>query len=287
MRKVLLYFSFLMAHFPAHSIELPVFIGDPCIKDLTAQGSPREILYAKVLADEPGRLNSSSIVEFLYEHPQLSDLGIREAYDGSAGVTEGYTLREHTRMVLTVFREQAKFYRFAPEDYRGVNVGKLLQFVIAIHDLGKGLSLQAYEDQLGRAAETKAEFKAASARQSEYTMPLVRKLLQIFEFPEAESALAITLIDGDIMGAVVTGKIKAEEGHRQITEAAEKLGVTPAALFNLKLLYFVSDAASYPGLRYGRGLSARALPPVFVEQAGGQLLPRAQAFQDLLEMFRR
>lgn len=238
--------------------------------------SPRTQLFAHIL---PQGLESTALpVEFIAGHPLLKDLGIARFFDGTSGVSEGYSLREHTQMFLATIREQKKYFDLDDHHWR------LFIFMAVVHDIGKPMGVEDFTQRMGRAPQTKDEFKAASRKQTEFTLPLVDKIMDVFSFTADEKKFVVALLEDDVLGAVVTGRTRPHEAYMNLQKKAERVGMTIEEFFKYKSLMFIADAGSYPGLRYGLGLAERPKPPVFFEDEHGQLMPVAPSYYQLTAM---
>ena len=238
--------------------------------------NPRGQLFDQILAR--GLTSTALAIEFLAGHPLLRSLRVAELFDGSSGVSEGYTLREHTQMVLAVLREQAKFYSIR-EDY-----WRLFLFTIVVHDVGKPLGIADFTQREGRPPRTKDEFKAASRKQVQFTLPIVNQIMDVFSFTSEEKEFVVALLEDDALGGVVTGRLRANEAHMGFVKKAARTGLSVKEFFAFKKLMYMVDAGSYPGLRYGIGLASQPRSPVFVEDENGQLLPVSPFYYQLTAM---
>jgi hypothetical protein len=72
-----------------------------------------------------------------------------------------------------------------------------------------------------------------------------------------------------------------DEGYQKISDKAKESGLTLKDYFDLKVLFFIVDAASYPNLRFG--LNGR--PKVFEEDSKGKLTPTSPNLIVLFEKF--
>ncbi len=238
----------------------------------------KEILFSQILGVQP--LNTQRGIEFLTNDSALESFELKRLFNLSAGVIEELTVGEHTRAVLEIFRHQIQFYTKVFSSHMPVSEPrKLLEFALIVHDLGKGLALEEFTQRTGYPASCPEDFKQASQRQLDFTLPVVENLMQSFEFNDAEKKFVLSLIQGDALGALVQGRVTLEVAEMALKDQANQAGLDLATFFGLKTIYYVSDAASYPNLRLGKCLSNKQ--PVFEELPSTQLLPYSEDFSAL------
>jgi hypothetical protein len=176
------------------------------------------------------KYNGEEVIEFLSHETQLKDL-----FAASAGVWEGYSIKQHTLMVFEVFAEQfsayQQFYQFKTN--QDVRLSQTLKFAIALHDIGKPYAIQAGNKN----------------RQHEFTVPILEKALSHFGFSENETRLAKALVGNDIMGDLVKGIINAKQAKSRLAAVADEAGMPLGEFVPLQFLFYTIDAASYPTLR--------------------------------------
>jgi hypothetical protein len=238
--------------------------------------NPRAQLFEHILGQRP--LHRGLAVEFLAGHPALQNLRIDRLFSGSAGVKEGYSLRAHVEMVLTVFREQEGFYELS-EEHR-----KLLEFAILFHDIGKPAAMEDFVLEHGREPLDSNEFKGISRRQLEFTLPILRQVMEVFAMTPSEQHFVEAIIGDDLMGSVVRDRVSPKEAYGLLTHSTAALGLPLKIFFDLRMLFYVSDAASYPGLRFGIERAQPPKRPVFFEEANGRLRPVSPCFRELADL---
>ncbi len=156
---------------------------------------------------------------------------LRPRFDASAGVHEGYTIREHTHRVYGAFSRQAAQYPFdAMSVPEGADVPRLLKTAIALHDLGKPDAIAAGGKHL----------------QHEFTVKILTEKLRALGFSDAETNLAEALVGNDVIGDLVKQLITEKQAYEQIAALAKKAGMPPDDFYLLQKLFYVSDASSYP-----------------------------------------
>ena len=144
-------------------------------------------------------------------------------YSSDVGVWEGYSLREHTLMVL---RQYDKYFSSA-ELPTGLDKN-FMRVLLALHDIGKP---QAVKE--GRKRD-----------QHKFTLPVLQAELFRLGFSEREINIASALIEGDPIGDFVKGGDLGET-RDEIRKVAEKCSLPPDQAYNLLKVYYMSDASSY------------------------------------------
>lgn len=98
---------------------------------------------------ESTHLNSTSFLELLSRNPHL-----KECYAKEAGVAEGYTVAEHTKLVLD---KALEFRECLVENVSSiVSWGEFLLF-LALHDSGKGIAHEKQSIVFGSSISFKEE----------------------------------------------------------------------------------------------------------------------------------
>ena len=175
-------------------------------------------------------VNGKEIIEQLSQ-----DKAIKNLFEKSAGLFEGYTVQEHTLMVFAVFKEQFnnynKHFKFnVPSDIR---LFETLKMAIALHDIGKSL----------------ADERGDKERQHEYTIPILKFQLKKFNFSTNEINFVQSLVGHDIIGGLMQQKISLEEAKSRLQTAANNAKMSLHDFLPLQLLFYTIDAASYPAVR--------------------------------------
>ncbi len=195
-----------------------------------------------------------------------SDVDLRRLYESSAGVSERYSIREHTIRVFNTFLEFQNFYpelnNFRTSD--GSNAMDFLAKVIATHDIGK----------------SRAAANSGIAHQHEYTRPLARKILQQLGMSDKDLDLAEAIIKHDDFGRVfnkrLTNKMSPAELVESMRSKVAELGISLKYFFSLNLAFFLADAGSYPVVR----------EKSFFINSAGWLVPKDQTFEEVLRLIR-
>lgn len=175
------------------------------------------------------KVHGSQIIQILSEDSIFHDY-----FQADAGVFEGYTIIQHTLMVLDLFEDQyGSFLRaFKIRVPKEIRLLPLLKFTLALHDIGKPLAIE----------------KGSKRRQHEFTLPLLAQQLEKFNFSKAESKLSLALVGHDILGKVAKDELSVEEGLTQLERFSQEAEVAFETFCALQTLCYVVDAAAYPSL---------------------------------------
>lgn len=189
----------------------------------------------------------------------LDDVGkdaqVAAMLDKDAGVGEGYSIRQHTEMVLDVYRQQADADGLARLHIaKKLDLARFMEDALALHDIGKPDAI---------AAGSKRE-------QHRFTGPILERVMRDRGWNDQAVALARALVLHDTVGGLVRGFVSTDEAERQLRKRADEAGVSPAELWALQKAYFTADAASYPYVR------ERAF-----DERGGKLFPVSPQLHDL------
>jgi hypothetical protein len=94
-----------------------------------------------------------------------TDKNLEKLFSASAGVWEGYSIREHTLMVMKMFEN---FWACCIPDEQK----KLWRMFLALHDIGKPIAIARFGDK---------------GKQHATTLPIIRQVLKIFYCCDAGS----------------------------------------------------------------------------------------------------
>lgn len=150
-------------------------------------------------------------------------------FASNAGGWEGYTLRQHTEMVLTQFNKY-----FADKLPKGIS-RNFFEVVLALHDIGK----------------PQAVIEGHGERQHEYTTAIVRSTLSRLQFSEAEINIATSLIGADPIGDYLQFNLKSEAVEK-IKAMSLASGMSLPDFWALLKIYYQVDAGSYTTDAEGR-----------------------------------
>jgi hypothetical protein len=181
------------------------------------------------------------LVDKLAENHYLAEL-----YQGDVGVWEGYTLRQHTLMVMDRFEQYC-----APSWNSSVLTKDDFRLMLALHDLGKP---QAVKETGGTSA------------QHEYTLRIVTpEMLKQLGVSDAKARVMVSIIDQNYIGSQMKRHIPlggllrrtysekdskrildgTKKDAKNISVKAEGLGIGTTEYFKLLKVYYQCDAASY------------------------------------------
>lgn len=153
----------------------------------------------------------------------LLEEDFKDSLDSDVGVWEGYSLREHTLMMMEQFR---KYF----SDNANIGDKKFFEVILALHDIGKPWAV----------SEDVAE------KQHEYTKKIIIPVLTQLRYSPEEIKLAVSLIDGDPIGHYLSsGGGRITESAKEILEMAEGSGVPLDKFWQMLLIFYQSDAGSY------------------------------------------
>ncbi len=164
-----------------------------------------------------------SPADLLQEYKQNGFL--RELLAESAGVLEGWTIEEHTGMVLTQFE---KF--FADEFSSQLIDRNTFRFILSLHDIGKSLSVR---------------YTGGTAQQHEYTLQIVEPMCNSLGLTNDQKILVTALIDQDYLGDYIKSEGSSEFYAHEIKKKAIEIGVDAHELLQLLKIYYMSDASAY------------------------------------------
>lgn len=144
-------------------------------------------------------------------------------YAASAGVWEGYTIKQHTLMVM------GQYEKYFVHNPLPANMDRnLFRTTLALHDIGKPEAIKMGGKHL----------------QHEYTEPKMNSILSQLEFSQQEKDMALAVATGDPIGnSLKTGDI--EKSVEEIVQSARKANVPPEEFFDLLTVFYRCDAGSY------------------------------------------
>jgi len=154
---------------------------------------------------------------------ELSNL-IPHCFDQDAGVEEGYSVGEHTGMVLTQFE---KYFKNTSMPC-GLRVAEV-RLMLALHDTGK----------------PKALYCGDKEQQYMWTQSILTQVLPFLGLAPRVSNLIKAVLKDDLLGMYVQKKIPTHEAAKSIVQRAEGVSVSPMELYALMELYYKVDAGSY------------------------------------------
>lgn len=210
--------------------------------------------------------SEDKLIDFLIkEYPDL--------YGSSIGVWEGYTLKEHTLMVLRQFE---KYFSHRPLPG---NIDKgVFRLTLALHDIGVPMAIQTGDKTM--------EFR--------YSMEVVEDFLTKYNFPVRDIDLATALVSVDPIGPYikVSADDKTENNHKYwiskesydiVMGMAAKCQMDVNTYFELLLIFYMVDAGSYTVDAGGKP----GLDRLFIFEPKIRLMRFSPAVQNAIDRFKR
>lgn len=145
-------------------------------------------------------------------------------YKQGVGVWEGYTLKQHTLMVMSQFEKY-----FGDKDLPSDVDKNMFRLILALHDVGK----------------PKAISKGGKHLQHEYTQGYIQSLFGHLDIDERHTDLALVLVSSNPIGKYLTSRLNATQTRDVIEEMASKARIPINEFFELLCIYYKLDAGSY------------------------------------------
>ena len=159
---------------------------------------------------------ASDILDVLLQNPLLSYL-----YKQSAHIQEGYTVGDHTKMVLQ------QYEKYVRKNLVALNINQAeFALMLALHDVGKSLS----DD---------------TRQQHHYTRPIIEDVLNNVAMSQMTKDLIVDVASQDILGEYITGEIQLSQAQKEMQYIAEKNGIPIIDVFQICRSYFMSDVSAY------------------------------------------
>jgi len=168
---------------------------------------------------------------------------LRHRFQLDAGVSEGYTIGEHTAMVIDEARRYRESATIKPVVEKFMNWDEFVMF-LALHDIGKGASNAAEE---GNVFSTLITRKASELRSTREWLETNSEEMGI---SDRLKAIYLALLENDTVGSYLKGEIPTDQFFFEIVTASSKLEVEPSDFCDLLCAFHMVDAASYPGLKH-------------------------------------
>lgn len=139
-------------------------------------------------------------------------------------VWQGYTLEEHTLMVMQQFEKY----------FSGISLPcgiskNVFRLSLALHDIWKPKAL--LEGNIGL--------------QHKYSILEIKDLFEKLNIDKNQSKVILSLISKDPIGMFLKGSIDSEEAWKEIKHMAKEANVSVHSFFNLLCIYYKVDASSY------------------------------------------
>jgi hypothetical protein len=167
----------------------------------------------------------------LEETPSLQFL-----YGEFSGVSEGYTIGEHSVRVLQVYENQKDLYGIKSIHLadRFGDLESVMKYTLAFHDIGKSI----------------AQRSGDKSREADYSGPISDVFMKTAGFSPSAVKLARALIHShQVIGLFLQQRMTLEKAVISAKNAAAYAEVDPANFFKLMEIIFVCDAGSYDNLR--------------------------------------
>ena len=133
-----------------------------------------------------------------------------------------YTVEQHTLLVLKQFERY-----FAQVE---LSVSRdLFRIMLALHDSGKGIAFS----------------KGNRHNQHQETVQLIQSHYTAFSLSEQELMLIVALTSTDILGLYFQGKLSLQAVVASIRDLSDKAQINKIVFFQLLLIYYQVDVASY------------------------------------------
>ena len=153
-------------------------------------------------SDPTAAYSPEAVITFIKEK-----LGYRETYGKDVGVSEGFTLEEHTLPVMNNF-ENFGFSKSLPK-IEGLNVAPLVRLALAFHDIGKPEAVEQGNKGLQHA----------------FTAQIIKKEMARLGYTDREINFVLGLVSGDPIGKLLQGGLTADEAYDEISQMADRAGM--------------------------------------------------------------
>jgi len=153
----------------------------------------------------------------------LLERGHSKEFKADAHVSQGYSIKEHTLMVMRQFEKY-----FSGKKLPAGTDANLFRVILVLHDIGK-----TYEYQDGVRIE-----------KGKYTSEILKSALSKLGYSQQEVSAALALVSEDPIGDY----LKEGGGARAsaiITRMATRAGFRTDHFLDLLLIYYMADAGSY------------------------------------------
>lgn len=159
------------------------------------------------------------LIDALKKTPEFQKL-----FEANSGVSEGYTIEQHTEMVMKQFEKY-----FAGKDLPGGMDADFMRLLLAVHDIGKPRAIE----------------KGDKGAQHEETGPIVRELFAKLGMSPKKIDLAVSLLSGDPIGKMLQGEISRDQAMEQVAAMAQQAHLPPSEFLDALLVLYKSDTSAY------------------------------------------
>jgi hypothetical protein len=188
----------------------------------------------------------------------LAEISVKNLMAGDAGVSEGYSIGQHTTYALLIYESQKQQYKINEQHTPSFvkNKDLFMRYTIAYHDIGKSIAVRTGD----------------KTREVVYSYPIAWRLMKHSDFTDDESRFTIALIhQHQTIGYYLTGQMSLEEATAQIKHMADFSHTSVQDFFYYLEVLYVADAGSYPYLK----------DKVFEQTPEGKMVPRSPQYQIL------
>ncbi len=163
------------------------------------------------------------VIDHLKQNPYLKRL-----YESDAGVNEGWTIEQHTGMVMDRYEKQKKHGQIQQQ----VLDEKSFRLLFANHDIGKPVAI---------------EMTGSKENQHEYTKYIVEPLCASLGYPGKEADIVSATASQDFIGEYLQSDItqSAKKIANEIRFTATSVGIDPREYFALLKDYYLCDTGAY------------------------------------------
>ncbi len=205
--------------------DLPqrLFTTDTCTKQNNTTGFDKTKIES-IINLPRNKFQPESLFTALESLPSPYGGTLKEELNSSVGVWEGYTLQEHTSMVLHQFERY-----FSDDAIPNSSSRAMLRLVLAVHDIGKPQAVRLNNKNL----------------QHVHTTETIEALGKFFPWKQEDLKIAKALVDGDPIGKLFQSRITFSQAENEIKEMAEKAGLPASEFLKLLCILYQSDASSY------------------------------------------
>lgn len=145
-----------------------------------------------------------------------------EIYNADAGVWEGYTIGEHTIMVMRQFERYFSDKQLPNNIDRGI-----FRLMLALHDVGKAEAIA----------------NGNKDDQHKYTVDIIEEIFDALLLSNKD--IATTLIGADYLGRYIRGRTEIQETIEAIKCSAKRTDMGTQDFFELLTIFYRCDAGSY------------------------------------------
>jgi len=178
----------------------------------------------------PPEILSRQQLDTILQNPDRTPESVLNFFDGKfqkeldadAGVHEGYTIREHTAMVM------GQYYKYLRSELPDSVNPEVFEVILALHDIGKSQAIR----------------NGDKTQQHQFTTPLLKETMTELGFDDEDIQFATALTDGDPIGAVLQTGDTSGNAHK-ITKMVAHSGLGIEDFWQALQVYYKADAGSY------------------------------------------